>query len=122
MDKYFSKDRIYGSFYRTVLTYGAPGPIPQFSAANNQNWEYAVQANWTHTFNPNTLNEAIFGVSRVEGTLGSGAQVYTVPNITVGGISNGCGEASAPVLRKVILFRRTITGAMCSPMCKVRTR
>jgi len=97
VDKYFSKDRIYGSFYRTVLTYGAPSPIPQFSAANNQNWEYAFQANWTHTFNPNTLNEAIFGVSRVEGTLGSGAQVYTVPNITVGGICTqpGCGDSNA---------------------------
>jgi hypothetical protein len=95
VDKYFSKDRIYGSFYRTVLSYGAPGPIPQFSAANNQNWEYAVQANWTHTFNANTLNEAIFGVSRVEGTLGSGAQVYTVPNVTTGGINVGFGAGFA---------------------------
>jgi|SRR5579863_641632 len=93
VDKYFSKDRIYGSFYRTVLTYGAPGAIPQFSAASNHNWEYAVQANWTHTFNANTLNEALFGVSRVEGTLGSGAQVYTVPNISVGGINTENGEA-----------------------------
>ena len=93
VDKYFSKDRIYGSFYRTVLTYGAPGAIPQFSAANNQNWEYAVQFNETHTFNPNTLNEALFGVSRVEGTLGSGAQVYTVPNISVGGVNTENGEA-----------------------------
>jgi Carboxypeptidase regulatory-like domain len=95
VDKYFSHDRIYGSFYRTVLNYGEPGAIPQFSAANNQNWEYALQANWTHTFNPNTLNEAIFGVSRVEGTLGSGAQVYTVPNITTGGINVGFGAGFA---------------------------
>jgi Carboxypeptidase regulatory-like domain/TonB dependent receptor len=97
VDKYFSKDRIYGSFYRTVLTYGAPSPIPQFSAANNQNWEYALQANWTHTFSPNTLNEAIFGVSRVEGTLGSGAAVYTVPNIMVGGVCTqpGCGDSNS---------------------------
>src|ERR1700723_259022 len=95
VDKYFSKDRIYGSFYRTVLTYGSPGAIPQFSAANNQNWEYALQANWTHTCNPNTLNEALFGVSRVEGTLGSGAQVYTVPNIDVGGVNVGFGAGFA---------------------------
>ena len=93
IDKYFSKDRIYGSFYRTVLTYGAPGAIPEFSASNNQNWEYAIQANWTHTFSPTTLNEALFGVSRVEGTLASGAQVYTVPNIQVGGINTENGEA-----------------------------
>src|SRR5271168_296823 len=93
VDKYFSKDRIYGSFYRTVLTYGAPGPIPQFSAPSNHNWEYAIQANWTHTFNPNTLNEALFGVSRIEGTLASGAAVYSVPNISVGGINTENGEA-----------------------------
>src|SRR5271168_1792966 len=95
VDKYFSKDRIYGSFYRTVLDYGQPGAIPQFSAASNHNWEYAVQANWTHTFNPNTLNEALFGVSRVEGTLASGAQVYTVPNISTGGINVGFGAGFA---------------------------
>jgi len=95
IDKYFSHDRVYASAYRTVLSYGAPGPIPQFSAANNQNWEYAVQANWTHTFNPNTLNEGIFGVSRIEGTLGSGAQVYSVPNVSVGGINVGFGAGFA---------------------------
>jgi hypothetical protein len=95
VDKYFSHDRVYGSFYRTVLTYGAPGDIPQFSAASNHNWEYALQGNWTHTFNPNTLNEAIFGVSRIEGTLAEGAQVYTVPNITVTGTSVGFGAGFA---------------------------
>src|SRR5580704_2133552 len=115
VDKYFSKDRIYGSFYRTVLTYGSPGAIPQFSAANNQNWEYALQANWTHTFNANTLNEAIFGVSRVEGTLGSGAQVYTVPNVTVGGINTenneafGAGFAQGDFIQKNYHWRDVLT-------------
>jgi Carboxypeptidase regulatory-like domain len=93
VDKYWSKDRVYGSFYKTLLTYGSPGAIPEFSAANNQNWEYAIQGNWTHTFSSNTLNEALFGVSRVEGTLGSGAQVYTVPNVQVGGINTENGQA-----------------------------
>src|SRR3984885_13363654 len=115
VDKYFSKDRIYGSFYRTVLTYGSPGAIPQFSAANNQNWEYALQANWTHTFNPNTLNEALFGVSRVEGTLGSGAQVYTVPNIDVGGVNTenneafGAGFAQGDFIQKNYHWRGVLT-------------
>src|ERR1700685_2442752 len=115
VDKYFSHDRIYGSFYRTVLNYGQPGAIPQFSAANNQNWEYALQANWTHTFNPNTLNEAIFGVSRVEGTLGSGAQVYTVPNITTGGINTenneafGAGFAQGDFIQKNYHWRDVLT-------------
>src|SRR5580692_2893768 len=115
VDKYFSKDRIYGSFYRTVLTYGSPGAIPQFSAASNHNWEYALQANWTHTFNANTLNEAIFGVSRIEGTLAEGAQVYTVPNIDVGGVNTenneafGAGFAQGDFIQKNYHWRDVLT-------------
>src|SRR5271154_2188573 len=111
VDKYFSKDRIYGSFYRTVLDYGQPGAIPQFSAASNHNWEYAVQANWTHTFNPNTLNEALFGVSRVEGTLASGAAVYSVPNISVGGtnVGFGAGFAQGDFIQKNYHWRDVLT-------------
>jgi hypothetical protein len=93
VDKYFSRDRIYGSFYRTTLTYGEPTAVPAFSPANNQNWQRAYQFNWTHTFSPNTLNEAIFGGNRVEGTLGSGAPDYTVPNISVTGITADGGMA-----------------------------
>jgi hypothetical protein len=91
-DKYWQNDRVYGSYYRTLLNYGSASPMPQFSAANN-NWEYAVQGNYTHTFSPTTLNEAIFGVSRVEGDLGSGAQVYTVPEVNVTGINVDSGQA-----------------------------
>jgi hypothetical protein len=121
VDKYFSHDRIYGSFYRTVLNYGQPGPIPQFSAANNQNWEYAVQFNETHTFNANTLNEAIFGVSRVEGTLGSGAQVYTVPNITTGGINVGFGAgfAQGDFIQKNYHWRDVLTHVQGAHTLKV---
>jgi Carboxypeptidase regulatory-like domain len=93
IDKYFSNDRLYGSFYRTVLTYGAPTAVPAFSPASDQNWEYAYQANWEHTFSPTTINEATFGVSRVEGTLGSGAPVYSVPDVGVTGINADGGEA-----------------------------
>ena len=92
VDKYWKSDRVYGSFYRTLLNYGAASPMPQFSAANN-NWEYAVQGNYTHSFSPTTLNEVMFGVSRVEGTLGSGAQDYTVPSINVTGINIDSGQA-----------------------------
>ncbi len=111
VDKYWSKDRVYGSFYRTVLTYGAPGAIPQFSAPSNHNWEYAIQGNWTHTFNPNTLNEAIFGVSRIEGTLASGAAVYSVPNISVGGtnVGFGAGFAQGDFIQKNYHWRDVLT-------------
>jgi hypothetical protein len=93
IDKYFSNDRLYGSFYRTVLTYGAPTSVPQFSPASDQNWEYAYQGNWEHTFSPTMINEATFGVSRVEGTLGSGAPVYSVPDVGVTGINADGGQA-----------------------------
>jgi hypothetical protein len=91
-DKYWQKDRIYGSFYRTTLNYGAAAPMAQFSAANN-NWQRAFQVNYTHTFSPTTLNEAIFGGNRVEGTLGSGASDYTVPSVNVTGINVDSGQA-----------------------------
>lgn len=98
VDKYFKNDRIYGSFYRTLLNYGAASDIPAFSALNN-NWQRAFQVNWTHTFSPNTLNEAIFAANRVEGVLGSGAtgtpSPYTVPFIGVTGISQSYGVGFA---------------------------
>jgi hypothetical protein len=111
VDKYFSHDRVYGSFYRTLLTYGQPGAIPQFSASSNHNWEYALQGNWTHTFNANTLNEAIFGVSRIEGTLAEGAQTYTVPNITTGGtnVGFGAGFAQGDFIQKNYHWRDVLT-------------
>jgi len=92
VDKYFKNDRIYGSFYRTLLTYGAASAIPVFSALNN-NWQRAFQVNYTHTFSPTTLNEAIFGANRVEGVLGSGAKDYSVPSIAVNGINTEAGQA-----------------------------
>jgi hypothetical protein len=92
VDKDFAKDRIYGSFYRTLLNYGQPGAIPVFSALNN-NWQRAIQINYAHTFSPTWLNEAIFAANRVEGVLGSGAKDYTVPSIAVSGISTESGQA-----------------------------
>jgi hypothetical protein len=92
IDKTFTNDRIYGSFYRTVLDYGAPSAIPAFTAFDN-NWQRAFQINWSHTFSPTTLNDAIFGANRVEGTLGSGAQNYSVPSIAVTGVTTEDGQA-----------------------------
>ena len=92
IDKAFKNDRIYGSFYRTLLNYGAASSIPAFSALNN-NWQRALQVNWTHTFSNSTLNEAIFANNRIEGTLGSGAKDYTVPSIAVTGLNTEGGQA-----------------------------
>ncbi len=92
IDKGFKNDRIYGSFYRTLLNYGAASAIPEFSALNN-NWQRAFQVNWNHSFSPTTMNEAIFAANRVEGVLGSGAKDYTVPSIAVTGVNTEGGQA-----------------------------
>jgi Carboxypeptidase regulatory-like domain/TonB dependent receptor len=92
IDKAFKTDRIYGSFYRTLLTYGAASAIPAFSALNN-NWQRALQVNWSHTFSNYTVNEAIFGTNRVEGVLGSGAKDYSVPSLSVTGMTTEGGQA-----------------------------
>lgn len=92
IDQGFKKERIYVSLFRTLLLTGAATPMPQFSALNNT-WQVAGQVGWTHTFSPNTLNEATAGQSRVEGVLGSGAKDYTVPSISVNGINADAGQA-----------------------------
>src|SRR4051794_7759599 len=40
VDKSFANDRLYGSFFRTLLNYGGPNVIPQFSTTNH-NTQYA---------------------------------------------------------------------------------
>jgi hypothetical protein len=89
IDKYFEKDRIYASFFKTDLKYGGPAVIPQFSSSNHTT-QKAFQVNWTHTFSPTTLNEAIFGVNRVEGTLDETGD-FSIPGISVTGQSVGYG-------------------------------
>ena len=89
IDKYFGNDRIYGQFFRTTLDYGGPAVIPQFGTTNNT-YERAFQVNWTHTFSPTTLNEAIFAQNRVEGKNNETGD-FSVPPITVTGQSQGYG-------------------------------
>jgi hypothetical protein len=88
-DKQFANDRIYGSFFRTLLNYGGPNVVPQFSTTNH-NTQYAVQVNYTHVFSPSTLNEVIFASNRIEGFIGETGD-FTIPNITVTGQSVGYG-------------------------------
>ena len=88
VDKYFKNDRIYGSFFRTLLNYGGPPAIPQFSTTNNT-WERAFQVNWTHTFSPTLFNEAIFAQNRIEGKNDETGD-FSIPGISVTG-STGYG-------------------------------
>ncbi len=93
VDKYFKKDRIYGSFFRTVQSTPSPNVIPQFSTTNNY-WQRAFQVNWTHTFSPSTLNEVIFAQNRIQGKLGETGD-FTIPGISVTGQSVGYGVGFA---------------------------
>ena len=93
VDKSFTNDRIYGSFFRTLLNYGGPNVIPQFSTTNH-NTQYAFQLNHTHVFSPSTLNEVIFASNRIEGFIGETGD-FTIPNIGVTGVSVGYGVGFA---------------------------
>ena len=93
VDKYFSKDRIYGSFFRTLSHQNAPNVIPQF-ATTQHTVQRAFQVNWTHDFSPTTLNEAIFAQNRIEGFLGETGD-FTIPGISVTGQSVGYGVGFA---------------------------
>src|SRR5207253_10869227 len=81
VDKYLKNDRIYGSFFRTLLGFGGPAAIPQFSTTYHT-WERAFQVNWTHTFGPTLLNEAIFAQNRIEGKLDE-TGAFTIPGIGI---------------------------------------
>src|SRR3989440_4649083 len=87
VDKYFKNDRIYGSFFRTILHFGGAAVTPQFSTTNHT-VERAFQVNWTHTINPTTLNEVIFAQNRIEGFLAETGD-FTIPNIGVTGQNVG---------------------------------
>src|SRR6185437_2656038 len=110
IDKYFKNDRISGNFFRTTL--GNPGVnwIPQFNTTNNT-WERSLQVNWTHTFSPSTLNEAIFGQNRVEG-FDEQTGDFSVPQINVTGLTNtayGIGFAQGDFIQHNYHWRDVLT-------------
>jgi hypothetical protein len=86
LDKYFSKDRAYANYYRTALDLGGPS----IRLGHEQPQHYIVrslQGNETHTFSANMVNEAAFGVLRMEGLINPTGPFH-VPILTV---SNGWG-------------------------------
>jgi hypothetical protein len=89
VDKYFDKDRVYFSFYRTLLATGGPAAIPAFGSTNNT-YERALQGGWTHTFGPTMLNEVSVGNSRVQG-IDDETGNFDVPAINVTGENVGYG-------------------------------
>jgi len=119
VDKYFKKDRIYGSFFRTLQSNPAPNVIPQFSTTNNY-WQRAVQVSWTHDFSPYTLNEVIFAQNRIEGKLGETGD-FTIPGITVTGqsVPYGVGFAQGDFIQHNYHWRDVLTHVQGAHVLKV---
>ena len=93
LDKYFSKDRIYGSFYRSTISNGGPAIRPAFKTTSAY-YVFSLQANETHTFSPSMLNEAIWGYNRIEGN-SPNTGLFTVPIVNVNQLSTGWGDGFA---------------------------
>lgn len=93
LDKYFSKDRIYGSVYFTPLSTSTANIRPAFSTASGYESE-AIQVNEAHTFSPNTLNEAAFGFLRIEGNAPQ-VGMFSIPVINITGQGAGFGASGA---------------------------
>jgi hypothetical protein len=103
-DKYFKNDRIYGNAYRTVLDYGGPAIRPAFAATNHTILN-AYQFSETHTFSPNTVNDANFGYMRDKGITPQ-TGLFSVPLI------KDRAPASATDSRSAISSSTTTIGAM----------
>ncbi len=93
LDKDFRKDRIFGNFYRNTAETGGPNIRPAFDETSDY-YVFNLQANETHTFSSNMLNEAIFNYSRIEGYANRGG-LYTVPLVGVTNLGNGFGDGFA---------------------------
>jgi hypothetical protein len=108
IDKYFSKDRIYGNVYRSVLDTGGPAIRPAFAATNHfilNSWQF----NETHTFSPSMVNEASFGYMRDEG-IQPQTGLFSVPLINVtGSLGFGNGFAAGDFIQHNYHWRDVLT-------------
>jgi hypothetical protein len=89
IDKYFSKDRLYGTLFRDTVDEGGPSVRPAFNTTNPSS-VISAQGSETHTFSPNSLNEASFGYNYLQGTA-SATGALNVPVVNVEGLGVGWG-------------------------------
>ena len=93
IDKYYTRDRLYGNFFRTTLDTGGPSVRPAFATTSKYKTD-SLQVNETHTINPTTLNEAAFAYLRVEG-ISPATGNFAVPVVSVTGLGTGFGNGFA---------------------------
>ena len=119
VDKNFGKERLYGTFYRTTLSNNGTNPRAAFKTTNKFS-QYAIQANETHTFSANTLNEASFATMRVEG-IQPATGLFSVPvvNVTGGGQGFGSGFAQGDFIQHNYHWRDVITHTFHSHSIKL---
>ncbi|QNI32580.1 TonB-dependent receptor [Alloacidobacterium dinghuense] len=119
IDKYFTKDRVYGLFYRDTISTGGPSVRPAFNTTNNY-YTFSLQGNETHTFSPYTLNEAFGGYNRIEGFAPSSG-LFTVPvvNVTGLGVNFGDGFALGDYIQHSYHWRDVLTHILGSHTIKV---
>ncbi len=92
-DQDWQKDRLYISYYNTVLHNTTPS-VRQGMDFTNFQISRSGQVNYTHTFSPKMINEAAFGALQIEGIAGQTGP-FNIPNITITGQSTNVGVAPA---------------------------
>lgn len=114
IDRYFrdSKDRLNGSYFRKTPDVITPNLRPAFDTLNAfAGITNYANLDWTHTFSPNLLNDAAFGITRISG-LGVCAHCE-VPPIGIGSSSStvgfGIGFAPAEFLQNDFHWRDVLS-------------
>jgi hypothetical protein len=87
-----SKDRLYGSFYRTTINPFNATVRPGFSGSSPGHTDY-FGLNWTHIFSRSIINEAAFGFTRNAGI--GPCFNCRIPSIAVSGLA-GFGTGWGP--------------------------
>ena len=93
IDKSFSKDRLYGTWFWSTQNQGYPNIRPAFNQTVTSS-AYAIQGSETHTFSPRLLNEASYGYAYLIQTEPA-TGLFTVPVVSVGGLGTGFGDGFA---------------------------
>lgn len=117
IDKYFSKDRLYGTIFRTTQAFGTATLRPAFFNTNGQ-YGKTFQVNETHDFSAKTLNEASFAFLRIEGSNGL-TGLFTVPVINVTGLGTGFGGAPGDFVQHNYRWRDVLSHVIRSHSLKV---
>lgn len=117
-DQYFrdAKDRVSGSFVRTNSDNDNLINRPLFNNTSSR-FVNGFQANYTHTFSPNLLNELGVSGNRVQGFDGPNA-LLKIPQITITG-STGIGVSGGLFVQNNWNWRDVVTWVKASHTIKV---